>query len=158
MTEEQVFLTPNGLEKLKERLNYLKSVKRLECSARIGEARSYGDLSENAEYETAREEQAQVEAEIYELEDKLKNAKIIDNKKVNTSSVCVGCNVVLFDMDFNEEVTYKIVGDTESDPANGYISNLSPVGSAILGKKPNEVVSVKTPGGVVSYKILKIKA
>ena len=158
MTEEHIFLTPNGMEKLKERLNYLKSEKRLECSARIGEARSYGDLSENAEYETAREEQANVEAEIYDLEEKLKNAKIIDNKKVNTSSVCVGCNVVLYDMEFNEEVSYKIVGDTESDPANGYISNLSPVGSAILGKKPNEVVSVKTPGGVVSYKILKIKA
>ncbi len=156
--DEQVVLTPEGLEKLKERLNYLKSVKRLEVSAKIGEARSYGDLSENAEYEFAREEQATVEAEIFDLENKLKNAKVIDGKKINTSAVGIGCTVTLYDEEFDEEISYKIVGDTESDPANGLISNLSPVGSAILGKKPNEVVSVKTPAGVCNYKILKIKA
>lgn len=156
--DEKVFISAEGLEEVKERLSYLKGTRRREVADKIAEARSYGDLSENSEYDIAREEQANVEAEIFELENKVKNAVIIDPNKVNTSKVGVGCTVIVENTKLNREFTYKIVGDTESDPLNGIISNISPIGAGLVGKKVGEVASIKTPGGVVELKIVKIKA
>lgn len=155
--DEKVFITEQGLEEVKERLAYLKSVRRKEVADKIAEARSYGDLSENSEYDIAKEEQANVEAEIYDLENKVKNAAIIDPKKINTSKVNVGCKVTVLNMNVNKEFEYSIVGDTESDPIHGVISNISPVGAGLLDKKVGEVANIKTPGGLVQLKILKIK-
>ena len=156
--EEKVFMTEEGLQKTKERLQYLKSQKRQEVADKIAEARSYGDLSENSEYDLAREEQASVEAEIFDLENKLKAAEIIDTKKINTSSVNVGCKVTIENIKTKQSFEYKIVGDTDSDPLNGLISNVSPIGAGLVGKKVNEVAVIKTPAGIVQYKVLKIKA
>ena len=156
--DEKVFISKEGLEEVKERLVYLKSVRRKEVSDKIAEARSYGDLSENSEYDIAREEQATVEAEIFELENKVKHAVIIDPKKINTSKVNVGCTITVLNVKLNKEFTYKIVGDTESNPAQGIISNVSPIGAGLVGKKVGEVATIKTPGGMVSLKVLKIKA
>ncbi len=156
--DEKVFISAEGLEEVKERLTYLKSVRRKEVADKIAEARSYGDLSENSEYDIAREEQATVEAEIFELENKVKNAVIIDPNKINTSKVNVGCTVEVLNVKLNRQFSYKIVGDTESDPINGIISNISPVGAGLIGKKVGEIASIKTPGGLVELKIVKITA
>ena len=156
--EEKIFMTQEGLQKTKERLDFLKSVKRHEVAEKIAEARSYGDLSENSEYDLAREEQASVEAEIFELETKLKGAEIIDSKKINTSKVGIGCKVTITNIKTNQTVEYKIVGDTDSDPLNGLISNVSPIGAGLMGKKVGEVAMIKTPAGIVQFKIVKIKA
>ena len=156
--EEKVFMTAEGLQKTKERLQYLKSEKRQEVANKIAEARSYGDLSENSEYDLAREEQASVEAEIFELETKLKSAEIIDTKKINTSKVGIGCKATITNIKTNQTFEYKIVGDTDSDPLNGLISNVSPIGAGLMGKKVGEVAMIKTPAGIVQFKIVKIKA
>lgn len=156
--DEKTYLTEQGLKELKEKLQHMKTVRRSEVSAKIGEARSFGDLSENSEYDIAKDEQGQLEAEIVEIEEKIKNAVIIDLKKINTSSVNVGCKVTVFDEDMNEEFTYLIVGDTESDPENGKISNISPVGKALIGKKVNDRVEVEAPFGIIFLVIKKIKA
>lgn len=155
--DEKTFMTPEGLQRTKERLDFLKSTKRQEVANKIAEARSYGDLSENSEYDLAREEQASVEAEIFDLENKLKSAEIIDMKKVNTNKVGIGCKVTITNVKTNQTVEYKIVGDTDSDPLNGLISNVSPIGAGLIGKKVNEVAIIKTPAGIVQYKIVKIK-
>lgn len=155
--DEKVFISAEGLKEVEERLVYLKSIRRKEVADKIAEARSYGDLSENSEYDIAREEQATVEAEIFELENKVKHAVIIDPKKISTSKVNVGCTVAVLNMKLNKEFSYKIVGDTESDPAKGIISNISPVGAGLVGKKVGEIATIKTPGGVVNLKVLKIK-
>lgn len=156
--DEKNFMTAEGLQKLKDRLNYLKNEKRQEVAQKIAEARSYGDLSENNEYEIARSEQAQVEEEIFELESKIKSAEIIDNKKVSTSKVNIGCKVSITNVKTNKSFEYKIVGDVDSDPINGLISNTSPIGAGLIGKKVGELVTIKTPAGAVEYKITKIKA
>lgn len=156
--DEKNFMTAEGLQKLKDRLNYLKNEKRQEVAQKIAEARSYGDLSENNEYEIARSEQSQVEEEIFELENKVKNAEIIDNKKVNTSKVNIGCRVTITNVKTGKSFEYKIVGDVDSDPINGLISNTSPIGAGLIGKKVGELVTIKTPAGAVEYKITKIKA
>ena len=156
--DEKVFISAEGREEVKERLAYLKSTRRKEVADKIAEARSYGDLSENSEYDIAREEQATVEAEIFELENKVKNAVIIDPNKINTSKVNVGCTVEVLNVKLNRKLSYKIVGDTESDPINGIISNISHVGAGLMGKKVGEVASIKTPGGLVELKIVKISA
>lgn len=156
--DEKNFMTAEGLQKLKDRLNYLKNEKRQEVAQKIAEARSYGDLSENNEYEIARSEQSQVEEEIFELENKVKNAEIIDNKKVNTSKVNIGCRVTITNVKTGKSFEYKIVGDVDSDPINGLISNTSPIGAGLIGKKVGELVTIKTPAGAVEYKISKIKA
>ena len=156
--DEKVFMTQEGLQRTKERLNYLKSEKRHEVANKIAEARSYGDLSENSEYDLAREEQASVEAEIFELETKLKSAEIIDTKKINTSKVNIGCKVSITNVKTNQTVEYKIVGDTDSDPLNGLISNVSPIGAGLMGKKAGEIATIKTPAGIVQFKVVKIKA
>jgi len=156
--DEKVFISAEGLEEIKERLVFLKSVRRKEVADKIAEARSYGDLSENSEYDIAREEQATVEAEIFELENKVKHASIIDPSKINTSKVNVGCTVKVMNMGLKKEFSYKIVGDAESNPAKGIISNISPVGAGLLGKKVGEVATIKTPGGMVNLKVQKIEA
>ncbi len=155
--EEKTFMTQEGYEKTVERLNFLKSVKRQEVANKIAEARSYGDLSENSEYDIAREEQASTEAEIFDLENKLKSAVIIDPKKVDTKKVGVGCRVSITNVKTNQSFNYTIVGDTDSDPLNGKISNASPIGAGLMGKKVNEIAAIKTPAGIVQYKITKIE-
>ena len=155
---QTIYLTEEGKKQLEEKLNYYRTVKRPEVTKKIGIAREFGDLSENAEYDSAKEEQGKIEAEIAEMEAKLKTCVVIDKDNIDTSKVSIGCTVTVYDQDFDEEVDYTIIGSTESDPANGLISNESPVGSALLGKNKGDVVSVKTPVGECSLKILKIKA
>ena len=155
--DEKTFMTQDGYEKTKERLDFLKGEKRQEVANKIAEARSYGDLSENSEYDIAREEQASVEAEIFELENKLKTVVIIDPKKVNTNKVGVGCRVTVTNIKTNAKFTYAIVGDTDADPLNGLISNSSPVGAGLMGKKVGEVAIIKTPAGVTQFKVTDIR-
>ena len=149
-------LTVEGKKQLEEKLNYYKTVRRVEVSKKIGVAREFGDLSENSEYDAAKEEQAQVEAEIREMEDILLTCQIIDTKDVTNDVVGIGSTVKLYDEEFDEELQYKILGSTESDPANGIISNISPVGSALLGHKKGDEVKVKMQGGDIVYKILNL--
>ncbi len=153
---EKFYLTPEGKAQLEEKLNYFKTVKRPEVVKRIGIAREFGDLSENSEYDAAKDEQAQVEAEITEMENILLNAEVIDKKKMNSDTVNVGSTVKLYDEDFDEEVEYRITGSSESDPRKGIISNVSPVGKALIGHKKGDTVTVQTPGGTTSYKIISI--
>ena len=156
-TSKDVFLTPAGLKELEEKLEELKIVKRREVAEKIKIAREFGDISENAEYDAAKEEQAMVEGEILEIESKLRTVVVIDEDKVDTSTVNVGCTVKILDVEAKENFTYKIVGTTESDPSNNRISNESPVGKALLGRKKGETVDVETPGGLVKLKIAEIK-
>jgi len=155
--DEKNFMTQEGLDRLKERLNFLKVEKRKEVAEKIAEARSYGDLSENSEYDLAREEQAMVENEIFELEEKLKTAEIIDPSKIKTNKVGIGCKVNVTNIATKQTFEYKLVGDTDSDPINGLISNLSPVGAGLMGKKVDEVAIIKTPAGLIQLKINKIE-
>ena len=155
--DEKTFMTEEGYQKTVERLNFLKSVKRQEVANKIAEARSYGDLSENSEYDIAREEQASTEAEIFDLENKLKSAVIIDPNKVDTKKVGVGCRVTISNIKTKQTFEYTIVGDTDSDPLNGLISNASPIGAGLMGKKVDEIAVIKTPAGLVQYKITKIE-
>ena len=151
------YLTPEGKRQLEEKLNYYKTVRRPNVIKRIGVAREFGDLSENSEYDAAKDEQAQIEAEITEMESILLNAEVIDKKSIDSNVVSVGTKVKLYDEDFDEEVEYKILGSSESDPKNGIIRNVSPVGKALIGHKKGESVSVQTPGGVITYKIVDIR-
>ena len=153
---KETLLTFEGLKKLEEEVEYLKTVKRKEIAERIKVALGFGDLSENSEYDEAKNEQAQVEMRIMELENKLRNVKIIDEDEIETKTVQIGNVIQVLDMEYDEKVEYKIVGSTEADLAENKISNESPIGKALLGRKKNEVVDVETPGGVVQYKILKI--
>ncbi len=150
-------LTPEGKKQLEEKLNYYKTVRRVEVSKKIGIAREFGDLSENSEYDAAKEEQAQIEAEIREMEDILLTCQIINKQEGSSDVVQIGSQVKLYDEEFDEELEYKILGSTESDPAHGIISNISPVGSALLGKKKGDVIKVRTDGSEITYKILGIK-
>ena len=154
---EKHYLTPEGKAQLEEKLNFFKTVKRPEVVKRIGIAREFGDLSENSEYDAAKDEQAQIEAQITEMENILLNAEVIDKKKLDSDVVSVGCRVKLYDEDFDEEVVYRISGSSESDPRNGVISNVSPVGKALIGHKKGETISVQTPGGTTCYKIVAIE-
>lgn len=152
----KVYLTPQGKKELEEKLEYYKTVKRPEISKKIGEAREFGDLSENAEYDAAKNEQAMIEHEISEMEVKLRECVVINKKDIDTSKVSVGCCVTVYDEDFDEEVKYQIIGSTESNPAKGLISNESPVGKALLNKKVGEIVDVETPAGICKLKVLNI--
>ncbi|MCT4661171.1 MAG: transcription elongation factor GreA [Tissierellales bacterium] len=156
MAEKEVILTKEGLQKLEEELDYLKATKRKEVSERIKIAIGFGDLSENAEYDEAKNEQAQVEERIYKLEQMIAKAEIIDDSKIDKSKVHVGSIVTILDLEENEEVEYTIVGSTEADPFEFKISNDSPVGSALLGHVVDDVVDVQVPDGIVQYKVLKI--
>lgn len=156
MTNKEVVLTYEGLKKLEEELEYLKGTKRRDIAERIKQALSFGDISENSEYDEAKNEQAHMEGRIAQLETMLKNAKVIDEDEVSTESVSLGSKVQLLDMEYKEEVEYHIVGSTEADPSKFKISNESPVGSALMGKKKGNVVEVAVPDGVIKFKILKI--
>lgn len=157
MEEKEVILTKEGHDRLEQELNYLKTEKRAEIADRIKVALGFGDLSENSEYDEAKNAQAENEVRIVELENKLRHAKIIDEKDIDTETVQVGNTVKVLDMEFDEKVEYTIVGSTEVDLAENKISNESPLGSALLGAKKNQVVEVNAPGGVIKYKILAIK-
>lgn len=156
MTSKEYPLTYEGLKKLEERLEYLKSVMRRDIAERIKQALAFGDISENSEYDEAKNEQARIEGEIAQLEAMLKHVKVIDEDEVNTESVSLGSKVKLLDMEFNEEVEYSIVGSLEADPAKNKISNESPVGKALIGKQIGSIVEVAAPGGTIRFKILEI--
>ena len=157
MQEKKNILTYEGLKKYEDELQELKLVRRQEVAQKIKEAREQGDLSENAEYDAAKDEQRDIEARIEELEKLLKNAEVVDEDEVDLNKISIGCRVKLLDVEFNEELEYKIVGSTEANSLKGKISNESPVGKALMGKKANDTVSVETPEGTFSYKILEIQ-
>ena len=156
MPQKETLLTYEGLKKLEEELEYLKTEKRREVAERIKVALGFGDLSENSEYDEAKNEQAQVEMKIVDLENKLRNVKIIDEDEIDTKTVQVGNTVQVLDMEYDEKIDYTIVGSEEADLLENKISNESPIGKALLGKKKNEVVEVEAAGGLLSFKILKI--
>lgn len=155
---EQVYLTKDGYKELEARLLYLKSEGRVAVADKISVARSFGDISENSEYDAAREEEALLEQEIVEIENTLRNAKIISKSRVNQEVVNVGATVKVLDKEFDEELTFSIIGSFESDPSKGLISNESPTGKALIGKGVGDVVVVEVPGSAskISYKILEI--
>ena len=157
MEEKEVILTKEGYDKLEEELNFLKTGKRAEIADRIKVALGFGDLSENSEYDEAKNAQAENEVRIAELENKLRHAKIIDEKEIDTETFQIGNIVKVLDMEFDEKIEYTIVGSTEVDLASNKISNESPLGSALLGARKNEVVEVNAPAGIIKYKILAIK-
>ncbi|MFD2611513.1 transcription elongation factor GreA [Paenibacillus gansuensis] len=157
MSEKEVILTPEGLKRLEEELENLKSVKRREVAERIKVAIGYGDISENSEYEDAKNEQAFIEGRIITLEKMLRNARIINNDEVDINTVSIGSTVTVEDLEFGDTVEYVIVGTAESDPMQNKISNESPVGKAILGKTKGTVVDVNVPAGIIQYKIVDIK-
>ena len=154
--EKGILVTQEGFDKLEKELDYLKTTKRAEIAEKIKIALGFGDLSENSEYDEAKNAQAENEGKIAELENKIRYAKIIDESEIDTKTVQVGNIVKVYDEEFDEEVTYTIVGSTEVDLSQNKISNESPVGAALLGKKKNQEVEVKVPAGVVKYKILSI--
>ena len=157
MDNEEVILTQEGFDKLEQQLEYLKTTERTEIAGRIKIALGYGDLSENSEYDEAKSAQEANENKIIELENKLRHAKIIDESEIDTKTVQVGNTVEVHDMDFDEDVTYTIVGSTEVDLAQNKISNESPIGSALLGAKKGEVVTANVPAGVAQFKVLSLK-
>ncbi|WP_455542067.1 transcription elongation factor GreA [Intestinibacter sp.] len=157
MVEKQELLTQEGYNKLEEELEYLKAVKRKEVAERLKVAISFGDLSENAEYDEAKNEQAKLEEQILKLDEKLRKAVIIDESQIDLDIVTVGSIVKLYDFDFDEEIEYSIVGSAEADPFEGKISNESPVGKALLGSRVGEEVEVQVPDGVNKFKVLDIR-
>lgn len=157
MAEKKNIMTYAGLKKLEDELNDLKGFRRKDVAQKIKEAKEQGDLSENAEYDAAKEEQAEIEARIVELEKILKNAEIIDEDEVASDVISIGCRVKLLDLEFEDEMEFSIVGSTEANSLNGFISNESPLGIALLGKKKDAVVEVESPAGVIKYKILDIQ-
>lgn len=157
MVNKEVVLTYEGLQKLEQELEFLKAVKRREVAERIKQALSFGDISENSEYDEAKNEQAHVEGRIVQLENMLKNAKVIDEDDIKTDVVSVGSKVTILDMEFDEEIEYYIVGSAEANPSQFKISNESPVGSALMGKKKGTVVDVVVPDGIVKFKVISIK-
>jgi transcription elongation factor greA len=156
MDNKQVKLTEDCLKQLEEELEYLKTKKRKEVSEKIKVALGFGDLSENSEYDEAKNEQAQVEARIVSVENMLKNAIVIDESERDTSKVELGATVTIHDIEFDEDITYKIVGSTEADPDEGRLSDESPLGKSLMGKAEGEMIDVDAPAGVIQYKILKI--
>ena len=156
MEDKEILLTQEGYDNLEKELDYLKTVKRGEIAERIKVALGFGDLSENSEYDEAKNAQAENEAKIAEYENKLRYAKIIDESEIDTKTVQVGNTIKLYDEEFQEEVSYTIVGSTEVDLAQSRISNESPIGAALMGRKKGETIEVNAPGGVSKYKILSI--
>ena len=153
---KEVILTQEGFENLEKELEYLKTEKRAEISERIKVALGFGDLSENSEYDEAKNAQAENENLINELENKIRYAKIIDESEIDTKTVQIGNTVKLLDIEFDEEIAYTIVGSTEVDLTQNRISNESPIGKALLGAKKDQIIDVEAPAGVVQYKILSI--
>lgn len=157
MEEKEVLLTQEGYNKLEKELEYLRTEKRAEVAERIKVALGFGDLSENSEYDEAKNSQAENEIKIVNLETKLRYAKIIDESEIDTKSVQVGNTVRIKDLEFNEEEEYTIVGSTEVDLSLNRISNESPIGSALIGAKKGQEIEVKVPVGIVKYKVISIK-
>lgn len=153
---KEVLLTPEGYGKLMEEIEYLTGVRRREVAERIKCAIEFGDISENSEYDDAKNEQAFVEGRIIQINDMLSNACLIDDKKITTDKVSVGCCVTLLDIEENEKCVYRLVGSVETDPDNHKISNESPVGQAILGKRAGQIVKVEVPSGYIQFQILEI--
>ena len=156
MSDREIILTQEGYDNLDKELNYLKTEKRTEIAERIKVALGFGDLSENSEYDEAKNAQAENEGKIAEIENTLRLAKVVDDDDVSTRKAGVGTLVTVHDYEFDEDISYGIVGATEVNMAENKISNESPVGKAIIGKKKGEEVEVETPGGVMKYKILSI--
>ena len=156
MGEKKNLLTYEGLKKLEDELQDLKVVKRKEIAQKIKEAREQGDLSENAEYDAAKDEQRDIEARIEQIEKILKNAEVVVEDEVDLDKISVGCKVKVLDVEFDEEEEFKIVGSTEANSLIGKISNESPVGQALMGKMVNDVVEVETQAGTMEYKVLAI--
>ena len=157
MEAKKNLMTYEGLRALEEEVQDLKVNKRREIAEKIKEAREQGDLSENAEYDAAKDEQRDIEARIEELENILKNAEVVVEDEVNTGTVNIGCKVKIHDVKYNEDLEYKIVGSTEANSLQGKISNESPVGRALIGKKVGDIVIVETMAGNIKYKIVKIQ-
>ena len=155
--EKKNILTYEGLQKLENELQDLKLVKRKEIAQKIKEAREQGDLSENAEYDAAKDEQRDIEARIEELEKILKNAEVVVEEEVDLDKINVGCLVKILDCEFDEELEYKIVGSTEANSLKDKISNESPVGRALLGHQIGDIVDVETQAGILQYKVLEIQ-
>jgi transcription elongation factor GreA len=157
MDNNEILLTQEGLEELKNEIDDLKVNKRKEVAEKIKEALAFGDISENSEYDEAKNEQAEIERRIAKLENMIKNARIIQDNDDDSGIINVGSRVKVEDLEFNEEMEYKIVGSAEADPFKGKISNVSPLGKNLIGKKLGETVAVPTPdGGTVEYKIINI--
>lgn len=156
MGEKKTILTYAGLKALEEELETLKVVKRREVAGKIKEAREQGDLSENAEYDAAKDEQRDIEARIDELEKILKNVEVVVEDEVDLDKISIGCSVLVFDKEFDEEMEFKIVGSTEANSLGGKISNESPVGRALLGRRVGDLVQVETQAGIIEYEVLKI--
>ncbi len=156
MTEKEVILTLDGLKKLEQELEFYKSVKRRDIAERIKEAIEFGDITENSEYEDAKNEQAMIEGRILTLEKMLRNARVIDEGDIHTDIVSIGSIVRLKDLEVGDEIDYTIVGSAEADPAKNKISNESPVGKAILGQKTGSIVEVSVPAGKLRYQIMNI--
>lgn len=157
MEAKKNILTYEGLRKYEDELHELKVVKRQEVAQKIKEAREQGDLSENAEYDAAKDEQRDIEARIEELEKILKNAEVVVEEEVDLDKISVGCQIKIVDLEDNSELTYKIVGSTEANSLKGKISNESPLGKALLGAKIGDVVTVEAPMGELQYKVLEIQ-
>jgi transcription elongation factor GreA len=157
-TVKEIILTPEGHEKLKEEIEHLSTIKRREVAERIKQAREFGDIAENSEYDDAKNEQAMLEHRIATLEDRLKSSRVVNRKEIPTGVVAVGTKVKLRDVDAKETIEYHIVGSAEANPAEHKLSNESPVGKAIIGKKKGETVEVSAPRGSLKFKIMDIKA
>ena len=157
MEEKKTILTYAGLKALEDELENLRVVKRKEVAGKIKEAREQGDLSENAEYDAAKDEQRDIEAGIDELEKILKNVEVVVEEEVDLEKINVGCTILVHDDEYDEEIEFKIVGSTEANSLQGKISNESPVGQALIGKKVGDVVDVETPAGNIRYTVLKIE-
>ena len=157
MEEKKNLLTFTGLKKLEEELHDLKVFKRKEVAGKIKEAREQGDLSENAEYDAAKDEQRDIEARIEEIEKILKNVEVVDEDEVDLDKISVGCRVKVYDIEFDEEREFSLVGSSEANSLKGKISNESPVGKALIGAKVGDVVEVETQAGLIQYKVLEIQ-
>ena len=157
MEEKKNLLTYAGLKALEEELHDLKVVKRKEVASKIKEAREQGDLSENAEYDAAKDEQRDIEARIEEIEKILKNAEVVVEDEVDLDKISVGCKVKVYDEEFEEEMEFKIVGSSEANSLQGKISNESPVGKALIGAKIGDEIEVETEAGLIKYKVLGIQ-
>jgi transcription elongation factor GreA len=156
MADNKQLYTPEGFKELQDELNYLKTVKREEIKEAIAVAKSFGDLSENSEYDEARTEQAKTEARITELQFLVENAVVVDESKVDTSIISLGSTVVLYDVEDEEEINYSIVGSNETNPLEGKISDQSPIGKALMGKREGDSVSIETPAGTLKFNVLKV--
>ncbi len=154
---KKIVLTYEGLKNLEDELENLKVVRRKDVAAKIKEARGQGDLSENAEYDAAKEEQAEIEARIITIEKMLRNAEVIDEEEISTGKVNIGNKVKLYDEEFEEEIEYTIVGSAEADPSIGKISNESPLGIALLGHSIDDIIDVDAPDGILKFKLLDIQ-